>query len=174
LLLRGDQKLPFSPHSRDRGDDRSPKEVRANPPQLSADGLDAVNLRQRRVTVRSIYQLNRPQHRLTDVRYALCWQPLPQQGSSAVSLLGVMLIAGTAVNAPQTLASRQLTPIHGLLADEHVALLSRQLWIFWAIVAAWGCTASIRHSTDVRFGSKADIRPKKRDVRFTPKSGHCC
>src|SRR5215469_7732373 len=24
----------------------------------------------------------------------------------------------------------------------------------------------------VRFGSKADIRPKKRDVRFTPKSGH--
>jgi len=25
---------------------------------------------------------------------------------------------------------------------------------------------------DVRFGSKADIRRKKRDVRFTPKSGH--
>jgi hypothetical protein len=27
-------------------------------------------------------------------------------------------------------------------------------------------------SLNVRFGSKADIRPKKRDVRFTPKSGH--
>jgi hypothetical protein len=26
--------------------------------------------------------------------------------------------------------------------------------------------------TNVRFGSKADIRPKKRDVRFTPESGH--
>jgi hypothetical protein len=25
----------------------------------------------------------------------------------------------------------------------------------------------------VRFGSEADIRSKKRDVRFTPKSGHC-
>ena len=27
-------------------------------------------------------------------------------------------------------------------------------------------------SADLRFGSKADIRLKKRDVRFTPKSGH--
>jgi len=25
---------------------------------------------------------------------------------------------------------------------------------------------------NIRFGSKADIRSKKRDVRFTPKSGH--
>src|SRR6516164_11097099 len=28
-------------------------------------------------------------------------------------------------------------------------------------------------STDVRFGSKADIRGRLGNVRFTPKSGHC-
>jgi len=27
-------------------------------------------------------------------------------------------------------------------------------------------------AADVRSGSKADIRPKELDVRFTPKSGH--
>jgi len=96
----------------------------------------------------------------------------------------VMLIAGTAVNAPQTLASRQLTPIHGLLADEYVALLSRQLWIFWAIVAAWGCTASSspldrfplwlksRHSAQENAMSalppNADMVHHDRDVCFVP------
>ena len=30
-----------------------------------------------------------------------------------------------------------------------------------------------RKVNDVRFGSKADIVGYQRDVRFTPKSGHC-
>ena len=35
-----------------------------------------------------------------------------------------------------------------------------------------GLRPAVRYSTDVRFGSKADIRVHPRDVRFTPKSGH--
>jgi hypothetical protein len=35
-----------------------------------------------------------------------------------------------------------------------------------------GLTQSALISSDVRFGSKADIAPVKYDVRFTPKSGH--
>src|SRR5262249_18214833 len=43
----------------------------------------------------------------------------------------------------------------GLLGvDQPIPLLSRDL------------------GSDVRFGSKADVRPKKRDVCFTPKNGH--
>jgi hypothetical protein len=30
-----------------------------------------------------------------------------------------------------------------------------------------------KSGADVRFGSKADMNRSNRDVRFTPKSGHC-
>jgi len=84
-----------------------------------------------------------------------------------------MLIAGTAVNAPQTLASRQLTPIHGLLADEHVALLSRQLWIFLGNCGRMGLYSQQFATRPISaLAQKQTFGPRKRDVRFTPKRGH--
>src|SRR5215469_4867453 len=37
----------------------------------------------------------------------------------------------------------------------------------------WHLADIPEHSTDVRFGSKADIHPPSANVRFTPKSGTC-
>ena len=43
---------------------------------------------------------------------------------------------------------------------------SGQLWPHGAV------QPTVRHSTDVRFGSITDIEISRRNVRFTPKSGH--
>ena len=42
----------------------------------------------------------------------------------------------------------------------------------WVVFGERSCAAQQRVAADVRFGSKADIAARPRNVRFTPESGH--
>ena len=74
---------------------------------------------------------------------------------------------GTEELGPKTTRHTHLSPPVGLMV---LLILPREArtWNRRVCGKAQGC----ERRPNVRFGSKADILPKERDVRFTPESGH--
>jgi hypothetical protein len=62
---------------------------------------------------------------------------------------------------------RMISSDIGLMIPAHMPWRAMEFAFVFAMVAR-----QQSRTAHVRFGSKADIRSKKRDVRFTPKSGH--